>query len=419
MVGKAFDVVYDDFSGGHFVGPVGTHQPRNTYIGYNIQPDPLDGSLVPLETFWTISSSVVGTNAAANCSKILAFGSQYYWGGNTNVYKMTSAGVVTTAAIANAVRIQSHPISFAGNIIYITAAGTEVLTVTTALGVTVTALPTTVSGNQRVVAWGQYVMAFGLAGKVYFSNPGTSTVWTSTDWFQVGDSFTSGDLLVHQGSLYISTNVGWWVATGIPGQTLSLRQITTAATGALPMSIDTTIVSASFLASSLNTGAVIVSGPPFYELTGNRDRPLNFAASPDGRHPYPMFDAIRVGHYYMASSDINFGNLVDDGGGTAAIGCLIWVLNFDTGVWTRRQLATHNSINMMSDPSAAGDLIAYRTDTGGAQIYFSHLSLPGLFLNQDSTLPSASADLAVVDLAQHFFDDERRIVEIFGQISGG
>ena len=419
MVGKSFDVVYDDFSGGHFVGPVGTHQPRNTYIGYNIQPDPLDGSLVPLETFWTISSSVSGTDAAANCSKILAFGGGYFWSGNTNTYKMTSAGVVTNTAIANAVRIQSHPISFAGNIIYITAAGTEVLTVTTGLGVTVTTLPTTVSGNQRVVAWGQYVMAFGLAGKVYFSNPGTSTVWTSTDWFQVGDSSTSGDLLVHQGSLYISTNIGWWVATGIPGQTLSLRQITTAATGVLPMSIDTSIVSAAPLASSLNTGYVIISSQPFYELTGNRDRPLNFSGSPDGRHPYPMFDAIRVGHYYIASTDINFGSLTDDGGGSVAIGCLIWVLNFNTGVWTRRQLTTHNSINLMSGPSAAGDLIAYRTDTGGAQIYFSHLSLPGLFLNQDNTLPSASADLAEYFHNMPFIVKEVLCEVDYGQITYG
>ena len=103
-----------------------------------------------------------GTDAAANCSKILAFGGGYFWSGNTNTYKMTSAGVVTNTAIANAVRIQSHPISFAGNIIYITAAGTEVLTVTTGLGVTVTTLPTTVSGFHDV----SFLVSVELVGRL-------------------------------------------------------------------------------------------------------------------------------------------------------------------------------------------------------------------------------------------------------------
>jgi hypothetical protein len=46
-MGRRFDVVYDDFTGGHFVGATQTKQPRDTWTGVNAICTADEGFLMP------------------------------------------------------------------------------------------------------------------------------------------------------------------------------------------------------------------------------------------------------------------------------------------------------------------------------------------------------------------------------------
>lgn len=429
MVGKQFEVVYDDFSGGHFVGQVGTKQPKNTFVGYDIGPDSSDGGLVPLGEFFAINNALSG-DAYSTCTKPLI---TYYtsvgtakmvWAGNAHSYLVDLAPPITFPVSVGSLAMagsyaQALPAYFPpqDRVLIPNSARTSIfsLDITGANPVlaATTALPATMQlgAGTGIVVYGEFAMFATGLGKLYFSNPSLATTWTATDWIAIPSGTVS--LLVHQGSMYIGASTGWWVATGIPGSTLSLRQITTVATGYLPVSIDTSIVSAGSPVTTLLKQESVPNGPLFRELVGARDRPLSWGGSPDGRYPFYVAETARVGPYFVARTPFQQGTLVDEGGGSTVLGTTLWILDTRTGVWTRRQVPVHTLYSLATWREAAGDLIAYRTNSPDNH-YFASLSLNGLYADQDGTYQTGTAELA-----EHYHPSLFHVTEVLCEVDLG
>lgn len=428
VVGRSFEVVYDDFSGGHFVGQVGTRQPKNTFIGYDVGPDPTDGCLVPLGEFFTINNALAGdvfstctdpliTNYSATSPKLV-------WAGSAHVYSVTlGPPIVVPVAVGSVAFAGAYPRSVPAyfapqdKVLIPNLTLTSIYSVDLSGASPVISATTALPANMQpgfgtgIVAFGEFAVFATGFGKIYFSNPSVATTWTATDWFSCPSGTVS--LLVHQGSLYIGAQNGWWVASGIPGSTLSLRQITTVATGYLPVSIDTSVASAGPPVTALVKQEFAPNGPLFRELVGSRDRALSWGASPDGRYPYYIAQMTRVGPYLVARSALANGTVVDEGGGSTVLGTTLWVLDTRVGTWTRRQVPVHTLYALASWREPSGDLLVYRTGSPDNH-YFASLSLAGLFPDQDGTYQTATAELA-----EHYHPTQFHVKEVLCEVDYG
>lgn len=404
MVGKQFDIVYDDFSGGHFVGPVGTKQPRNTFIGYDIAADPNDGCLMPLEQPYTITDPIAGASAATQSHPIWVDGT-IVWGGVGFVYKLTvtsnPAAITTSGATGVTCLVGKYSAPAYFNASYVWVAGASILVVPEATFVPATTAPPV--GMRQVVAWGEFVMGVGVDNNLWWCDPSNALVWSAGNHTEVGDPNTRFHLVVHQGNLYIGSTTGWWVATGIPGSTLTIRQLTTIDDVSNSMvSIDSSIV---YLVSS--TTNVPDGLPPFVrsagvamELAGTQTRVFNYCLSPEGTTPFPMARAVRVGHHVVLDNN------------AAVPDC--WILNTWTGVWTRRRL-TPRATNMGACVSGTCDWLFYRSGSPDTeQMWIAALGAPMQPQTHSGAIGTASADLA-----EYFHQTPFNIKEIICEIDYG
>ena len=423
VVGKQFDVVYDDFSGGHFVGAVKVKQPRNTWVGANIATDALDGTLIPLESFFSVVANftTATTGTAANATRPIWFGSlnRILWATNLaiNIIDVGATPTIASIASATAPLVNSLPCVFGAEVLFPAASAATLIRY--APYTAIVATNTVPAQMSRIISWGQFVFGVSTAQPytVYFSNPGAAATWTATDTFNVGASasLVINGWCVHQGNLWFATNEGWFVATGIPNSTLSVRQVTTIETTADPVSIDTTIVSPG------TTTSVLTSGDPVYansgivrELAGSRTRVLNYAASPDGREPVPMYELTRIGNHVIASSRANYGNVVDEGGASVNLGATLWILDIRSGVWTRRQLPAHTPKRLGVSPANTTALFYLTGSPDVENAWIARLSPSGLYANSDNTLPSAT-----VELAEYNHHTQFRVKEILAEVDYG
>lgn len=406
--GKGFDVVYDDFSGGHFVGRVNTRQANNTFNGPNVGVCQTDGTLVPLKAFWDATGVIAG-NTAANCSRTILdpASGRIVWAGNTTAYAITNVGSapplsISTVAIANAVRPDGLPIAFNSKVLFPCNAFATIISLNASAMTTSTIALT--FGQSALCAFGNFVMAVAQGtNQIFFSNPGDETIWTvATDFFNVGDPGTViNGLCVHQGSLYIATSVGMWVLTGIPGQTASLRQITTVPFTE-PWSIDTTVVR-----------TFGVQGSAVSELAGMNQRALNYGLCPDGRPALLAGAGMGRVNTSMAFAYSDIGTVTDEGGTVTDLGATIWVLDFYNGQWSRRQV-TANPVRMGSMQSSYGHLF-YRAGSPDAEtIWMAPATAQELVCNSDGT-----AAVGTAELDEYFHPVPFIIKEVFCEVDYG
>jgi hypothetical protein len=243
-MGKQFDVVYDDFTGGHFMGPSQANQPRNTFTGPNVVCTADEGFLMP-DGGWKkmTTAASTGLTTAPEITPPTVFGSSNTYQTNTRaeiwfvangaptlvrqvIPELDSVQTVATLPLG----IQRQPVgSVLGNrISFHRGLSTNLLYLVT-LGGTVTTATISADFTLGTFWWNNFAFGAGLgSNRLWFSAAGDPTSWPALNFIDVGESFSPIYAVVPTGdSLFIGKPDGWWTLTGVPGQSASLRRLST------------------------------------------------------------------------------------------------------------------------------------------------------------------------------------------------
>lgn len=211
-MGKTFEVVYDDFTGGHFVGPSQANQPRNTWVGANIICTADEGFLMP-DAGWTRSTANwagASTTWPTLTDATLTFAVAGTAIKFVNVVsEATLTGAIATADLAAHVSDAYFPDNAANEMLY-------------SGGVDATPVRFNV-GAWRWKEW--YVGASTTVPYVYFTAP-SATTWAAGDYIQLGTGGNRILTMVPQSDdLLVGTAEGWFSISGVLGETTVVRRI--------------------------------------------------------------------------------------------------------------------------------------------------------------------------------------------------
>lgn len=242
-MGRKFDVEYSDFSGGHFVGAYDVAQPMNTYTGVNVAVTADQGFLMP-DNGWAASSPLRTGTLLTGVSQ------PFIDGGDSNVVVTTSTAGVTTEELHlvsstggsfstfakgsstnrfNAGNRVIQVADSAGNLRYASMKDGRIVLMA-ANGTVASDTATGFTQATGLWQWGVFTVSIGATNRnrVYFSDPGNPTSWTSTNFFDVGPSWASILAVVPTADvLYIASSEGWYAVSGILGQNNVVRKVAT------------------------------------------------------------------------------------------------------------------------------------------------------------------------------------------------
>lgn len=241
-MGRAFDVEWDDFTGGHFVGARSTGQPMNTWTGDNVICTADEGYLMAAPS-WSTSNqlfSVAGTATLSPPLRAWVYNGSYrqdfgvVTARGSQPYSVDlSTGVVTSlTALANNVSYE-HNCRYGTRLLFASQAS-AIQSYNASGGAAAShAFPT--NGNGGVWTWGQFAVAFGGTNdRLYYSAAGDPTSWSSGSYLSFGEQGSSNTLLTvvpTNDTLFVLTTDGWWAVTGVLGQTTVIRRMSHVASG--------------------------------------------------------------------------------------------------------------------------------------------------------------------------------------------
>lgn len=228
-----FTVTYDDFSGGLWVGGrSASKQPKNTWTGVDLIGEHGTGYLLPTGG-WT-------SYATYNYKTPLAAANGYAWYAD-NASSTVGYFVVpqqnSSPGPPSSVASVGHPPStvlyagvvFDDKFVIPEAAATNVLVA--AVGDTNTTVVATPAILNRLAVYDSWVVGYA-GNRIYYCDAYDPTSWPSANYYDVGSpSSVISAFVQHSGALYVATSSGWWIGSGIPGETFSLRHLTSHAIG--------------------------------------------------------------------------------------------------------------------------------------------------------------------------------------------
>ena len=220
-----FTVTYDDFSGGQWVGGRSrAKQPKNTYEGLDMVPEPGSGYLMPTGR-WTTGQ------ANYNRPNPVVADATYAWyadRGNQKVgYYQWPSGTPTDVSSYAHPPIDGDGVLFDGKFVCPAYMTNEILV--TAVGDTSTTPVSAPDDLYALCVYDAWIFgaSFSNPNRLYYCDAYDPATWASGSYYDVG-SVTDyiSRMVQHNGGLYIATNGGWYVGYGIPGETFSLRKLT-------------------------------------------------------------------------------------------------------------------------------------------------------------------------------------------------
>lgn len=219
-MGKTFDIVYDDFSGGHYFGAQDTKQPKNTWTGDDMIHVAADGMLMP----GAVPVSYSNDTASYHVGYVAQDGAGLKYVRNASGFTFVHVGAGGSPfTISGGPADPSRIVDFYGKTLVCGQSSASIIVYTFFPSSLV--YPTTPVGFDGIYAWGAW--ALGTSGKrLYFSAPYDATSWNSNDYLDIGDSAITA--VVPAGStLIVGTDTsGWWQVSGVLGQTATVRRIT-------------------------------------------------------------------------------------------------------------------------------------------------------------------------------------------------
>lgn len=251
-------VEWDDFTGGYYVGPSATQQPRNTYQGDNVTVAMDDATLIP--AYPVVPYSLTGTDVTAgkiNISGAIDVGLPtklndlttfiVRTSSNVYLYVINASFVVTKTAlslnasgggaasfvVSRPVMIQSQ--SYTAEV-YIAGDYRRVIkfnldtsgaVVGSQIDITMSAMAAVGDGYLYGLAiWGARLVGWGLTANLYFSDAADFLTWSSVNYIVIGyaqDYITT--VIPRNYDLIIGKPSGWYVVTGVLNYSAAVRQI--------------------------------------------------------------------------------------------------------------------------------------------------------------------------------------------------
>lgn len=241
----SFQIVYDDFSGGQYMGPKSTNQPKNTFDGVNVGNNP-HGQLMAYGTPKAAYTATAVTNStAAQIPDQWIVGTTIYsfcqWDvSSTWTAKMVkfdvangtyfpSPAVTTTTLtgrIGGKIAYDNASAKFfyaridganAGYIRSVTTGGTDA-SVSTVLGGT---------GITDLVSYGYRTVAYGSTSKrLYYSNTDLTT-WSTSQYYEFSGEILN--VLPRSNDLLVVCTTGLFSVVGVLGSSVTIQQLLSSA----------------------------------------------------------------------------------------------------------------------------------------------------------------------------------------------
>lgn len=299
MVGRIID--WTDFTGGHFVGENSAHQPADTWRGRNCRADPNTGMLMPVPawtavTFNSGSPSAVDTGGA--CWMFHAAGVLY------RVYDTSTANTGNIAKFASTTEPPTGPVNVTNRSIA-DCAGILAAVAWSSQYIYVSYYPSTGSNNwvkyttasaaaavssivdtMRLLArWGEFMVGVGAVSyRLHFSDAYDPDTWSGT-YYDVGGPSPIGALVPFGDSLLIGKPDGWWILTGVPGDSVTIRQLTNSVPGPNGNATDVSTYGYPIQNNAIGSPYGVLFTAPSCDallmlLNGNQARPLNYTHPP-------------------------------------------------------------------------------------------------------------------------------------------
>jgi hypothetical protein len=227
-MGRKFDVEWDDFSGGYWLGTNKLSQPRNTWQGDDIIVAYQDGTLKVGARPVDVGAVTAWRYAAARVPDPLAGAVDSVWYEDVSpftskVLKVNGTTIATLTGTINGYHAKRLTF-YAGNR-YVFGAYTD--TGVPKIAVVNYNANTHTTHNVNVEfgqlhTFGDFIVA-AYFNRLYYSAPGDPTSWSSADYYDIGDSTITAFCNTPSG-LLIGTSSGWWMGSGVLGDTFTLRQ---------------------------------------------------------------------------------------------------------------------------------------------------------------------------------------------------
>jgi hypothetical protein len=339
-------VEWDDFTGGFYVGPSATNQPRNTFQGDNVTVAMDDATVIPMyqpavlaltgtdvtsgkiTAAWTNVSEPVQLNGVTCFVAKTAAAAYVYAISGTTVTRHTItgslAGTVANFYVARPLMLSTDPASTdvfvyvpgdTNQIIVLRIDGNGAL-VGSVSSINITAVMTATSATRLtgLTVWGARMIGWAANSYLYFSDASVfTTAWSATNYIVIGYNNDSiSNVVARNFDLLVGKPSGWFVVTGVLNYSAAVRQV--------------------------NNGMGIISGDPVSEWnnqvifntdTGTYGWPVNLYTINGARVQPIAFQRFAGNIQNMSIAKGPLGmlqvGLVDDNETT--ISCILWLLN--------------------------------------------------------------------------------------------
>ena len=245
-MGRAFDVEWDDFTGGHFVGARSTGQPMNTWTGTGVICTADEGMLMPdggWRSYAAYSTTGVNTTPLHSAWN-LAGEVEFIYKSNLGL-KMTSGGSITTYAPGAFSPANGH-VCRAGS--YVAIPSNAAASIRLSDSSTVTPPVTPSLGVWFWKGWGLVPSGY----KLYFSNPYDMSTWSASNYITIPDQgSTIISVVPLADEILVLTGDAWYSITGVLGQTTVVRRVS---------KIGANSGSGAYCAAELQGGILFASG---------------------------------------------------------------------------------------------------------------------------------------------------------------
>jgi hypothetical protein len=255
-MGKSI-VEWDDFTGGYYVGPSATKQPRNTFQGDNVTVAMDDATLIAMypptvktltgtntssgkiTAAWTTVSQPVQLNGVM-CFVAETASAAYLYaiaGSTVTRHDLTLAGSVADFVVSRPVMLAAGGTSSDVNV-YVAGDTNRIIVlrldiygalVGSVSYVDISAVMTATSATRLtgLTIWGARMMGWSTNSYLYFSEASVfTTAWSATNYIVIGyNNDTISNVIARNFDLLVGKPSGWYVVTGVLNYSAAVRQV--------------------------------------------------------------------------------------------------------------------------------------------------------------------------------------------------